>query len=294
MIDSHIHLSNKKYDQTFPYLSMEGGQFSVQYGTRDLLIQQFRDFGIDACIEPAVDIASNQELLALSDKYPGFLFPAVGLHPTRVYRSKRNGREETVLWKQRKLLEQYADHPRVVAIGETGLDYHVDRNYTRKDQHRFLQKRWFLFELKLAHRKNLPVILHVRDADADAIRILKRHKRLLHGGVIHCFIGSAELAKEYTDLGLKLGIGGSLLKGNSMQQALEEAVVQTPLECLLLETDAPFRIPDCPARAKRNLRNSSLILPNVAQRIAELKGLPAEEVLRVTAENAVELFCLRW
>lgn len=296
MIDTHIHLSHWMFEAQFPYLALEGGTSCViQQGTREQLIEQMRAAGITCCIDPAIDIASNEKLLALAEQWPGFGYAAVGVHPTRTYKylTRRRGKKLTVRlhWKERRQLDRYAAHPAVVAIGETGLDYHL----ARKDQHRLRQLAWFLYQLRLAHRLGLPVILHIREADADALRVLNRCRGWLHGGVCHCFCGTPETAAAYTGLGLNLGIGGSLLMDSPRTHNLEQAIMATPLECLLLETDGPYVRPACPQLDKtrlRKARNTSLILPAVAGRIAELKNVPVEEVLRITSENATRLFGL--
>ena len=295
IIDTHIHLSHYLYNNEFPFLSLEEGEFSIQRGTREELIQQLRSSAISACIEPGIDLESNQRILSLAEQYSDFLFPAVGVHPTRTYQYKvvENGSSAVrrLHWNQRHLIEQYAEYPGVFAIGETGLDYHLPR----KEQHRLCQMAWFIFQLRLAHRKKLPVILHIRKADKDALRILKLFRRCLHGGVCHCFVGSADLAREYTSLGIMLGIGGTLLMDTPLKNNLEQAVIHTPMESILLETDGPYVKPSCPELKKKQMkkaRNTSLILPAVAMRIAELKQLPVEEVLKVSAENAVYLFNL--
>lgn len=309
IIDSHIHLSHRRYAGEFPYLCYEDGAFAIQKAKREQLIQRFKQEGIQACIEPAIEIWSNEELLALADQYPDFLFPAVGVHPTRTYRYSNKGLNQKkkkkkgtkaqknksasakLLWKQRKQLALYADHPQVIAIGETGLDYHQER----AKQHRLRQKRWFLFQLHLAHKKNLPVILHIRKADADAIRILSLFKNWIHGGVCHCFTGTLEQARIYIKMGLKLGIGGELLKDTTIRDSLEQVIVETSLRDILLETDGPHEKPDrlnLPEKDVENARNTSLILPAVAERIAELKQISIEEVLAITSENTIKLFRL--
>ena len=296
MIDTHIHLSHFSYNGEFPYLSLEDDSYTIQRGTREQLIERFKAAGIACCIDPAVDIESNRNLLSLAERFPGFLFSAVGVHPTRTYHYKVIGKDGKGLilklpWKQRRQLEELSDHPSVVAIGETGLDYHL----ARKEQHRLRQKMWFIYQLKLAHKKKLPVILHIREADSDAIWILKRYKHYLHGGVCHCFSGSPEAANCYTNLGLKLGIGGALLMDTPKKLAFEQAVISTSLENFLLETDGPYVKPNCPNFQKKQMkktRNSSMILPAVAKRVAELKNVPLEEVLQVTSENTIKLFGL--
>ena len=297
MVDSHIHLSHFLYNGEFPYLSFEGGDYVIRRGTREQLIESFKSMGINFCVDPAIDITSNYNILSLTERFPGFLFSAVGVHPTRTYQYKvidQDGKACFVKlpWKQRKQLGDFLGHPSVVAIGETGLDYHL----TRKEQHRFRQKQWFVFQLKLAHKHSLPVILHIREADGDAIKILKKYKHYLHGGVCHCFNGSVEEANVYTQLGLKLGIGGSLLMNTPKKQDLEQVIIQTPLESIILETDGPYVKPDCPTIQKKQMRkarNTSMILPQIAQRISELKGVPFAEVLEITSENAIKLFGLK-
>lgn len=296
IVDSHIHLSHFSYNGEFPYLSFEDGDYVIRRGTREQLIEAFKSAGIEYCVEPAIGIESNSDILSLADRFPGFLFPAVGVHPTRTYRYKtvdRKGKKGFVKLsrKQQKRLSDFLEHPGVVAIGETGLDYHLPR----KEQHRFRQKQWFVFQLKLAHEHNLPVILHIREAEVDAIRILKKYKHYLHGGVCHCFNGSIESADKYTRLGLKLGIGGALLMNTPKKQDLEQVIIQTPLESIILETDGPYVKPDCPAisqKQMRKARNTSLIIPQIARRISDLKGVPLEEVLEVTSKNAITLFGL--
>lgn len=296
IIDTHIHLSHFLYNQEFPYLSLESDEYTLLRGTREQLIQQLQEAGIKACIDPGIDIESNQRLLSLAHKYPGFVFPAVGVHPTRTYHYRNVNAEgqrtdRKLRWNQRKLVEQCAQDPSVVAIGETGLDYHLDR----KEQYRFRQKAWFVWQIGLAHKKKLPVILHIREAEKDAIRILKRYRHLLHGGVCHCFTGTAETAAQYTALGLKIGIGGALLTDTPKRAALEQAVMQTPLEYIVLETDGPYVKPDCPDLPKKTLRkarNTGLILPAVANRIAQLKGISPQEVVKITSANAEQLFRL--
>ncbi len=297
MIDSHIHLSHFSYQGEFPFLALEDGQYRICRGTREQLIQAMKAMDVRACIEPAIDIESNQRLLALAKQYPGFIFPAVGVHPTRTFQYRTIGKDGAptdlkLSFKQRAQIAEYAEEPEVVAIGETGLDYHL----ARKDQHRILQKLWFIYQLRVAKQKSLPVILHIREADRDAIRILKRHMPFPQGGVCHCFNGSATLAGVYTSMGFKLGIGGSLLASTPHSGELEQAVIQTPLTSLLLETDGPYVKPDCPEFSRKQLkkaRNSSLVLPAVAKRIAELKGTTAEEVLNITSKNAIQLFKLK-
>lgn len=285
MIDSHIHLSYKYYDQTFPYIDLVGGQFRiVADGSREVLIDEMKQHGVSCCIEPAIDVDSNELLLSLSEEYEGFVLPAVGNHPTRCIWSKV---------RDFKRVRAYSENKRVVAIGETGLDYH----YERKDQHRLRQKIWFRWLINLADERNLPLVLHIRMADKDAIRILRKNKQKQHGGVCHCFGGGPDAAKIYTEeLGFCLGIGGTLLMKDEISAPLQQAVTETPLQYLMLKTDGPYVKLQKPEgiTGKRwaKARNTSLILPAIAKEIAELKGLSTYEVIRCTEENTRRVFNL--
>ena len=163
MIDSHIHLSYRYFDQTFPYIGLEDGQYVICEGDRRSLIAEMKKQGIDCCIEPAIDVDSNDLLLRLSMESDGFILPAVGNHPTRCIHSPL---------KDFRKVKEYSKHEGVIAIGETGLDYH----YERRQQHRLRQKLWFRWQIGLADKLGLPLILHIRMADEDAISILRRNK----------------------------------------------------------------------------------------------------------------------
>ena len=207
----------------------------------------------------------------------------MGIHPTRSVFEK---------WSDRKKLDAFSKAPGVIAIGECGLDYH----YKREEQHRLKQHIWFLYQLDLAWRLKKPVILHVRDAHEDALRILRWHPARKLGGVIHCFYGSKEIAEQYLKLGYHFGIGGSLLQQEERAGDLWEAIKIIPLDRILVETDAPFILPYCkdvlPPKLLRRARNTSLILPAVIQKIAELKDISTDEVERATTENTIRLFHL--
>ena len=293
MIDTHIHLTHHTFDGRFPFLN---GSFTVETnGEREQLITKMQKSGLEAVIEPAIGVDTNERILKLAEAHPGFVFAAIGVHPTRTfkYTTALDGAivTKTLQWKDRKRIKQLVDHPAVVAVGETGLDFH----HKRSEQHRLRQAAWFIWQIMLADKKNLPLVLHVRKADHAVLFILRRFRDRLHGGVAHCFHGDAKLANSYTDLGFMLGIGGTLLTDSPELPALEQAVIETNIKNILLETDGPYVKPPCPGVSKRQLakvRNTSLILPAVAKRIGELKGISTEEVLRVTAANANFLFHL--
>ena len=285
IIETHAHLSHRRFEGEYRYLDYDRATsgFAAVQGDIDALFEAMRRQDIAAVIEPAIDIDSNRRVLDMIRAHPGYVFAAVGLHPTRTHEAKRG---------DRAVLRALSRREGVVAIGEAGLDFH----YPRAQQHRACQYRWFVFQILLAHRRRLPLILHVRQADAEALRVLGLFRPLLHGGVAHCFQGPFETAEAFLRLGFHLGIGGTLLQASEAGEALRETVRRAPLEKLLLETDAPYVHPTCDAvpsaKQRSKVRNTPLILPAVAAGIAALKGLDAREVERRTAENAVRLFGL--
>lgn len=285
IFDSHAHYSRKNFDGEYGVWRFNGNGFSVERLTREGLFDAMRQAGIAGCIEPSVDMASIPTQLALAGKYPSFLYVAVGVHPTRCRLSR---------WKDRTLLDRYAREGNAVAVGETGLDYH----YPRVKQHRFTQKRWFVYQIKLADRMGLPLVLHVREAHRAALKILKKYRDLLHGGVAHCFTGDVVIAREYAALGFAIGVGGILLDEDDRAAQLCRTVEQLPLTDILLETDAPYVSPaaageELSRKQWAKVRNSSLILPAVAEKVARLKGISREEAERVTTENVRRIFGIR-
>ena len=280
IIDSHAHYAHASFAGNFRYLSWEDN-WVLKEGTLEDLLAGMQERGIAISVEPGISLDFNDKILALAQRYPGRIFPAVGCHPTRCIYEK---------WSDRKRLEDYCTRPGVVALGETGLDYH----HPREEQHRVKQFLWFLYQLRLARKHRLPLILHIRDADADAIRVLKLFKPK-YGGVVHCCGEGWEYISEYLKLGLHIGIGGVLLNP-ARNERLKAAVPMIPLERIVIETDSPYVLPACkdvlPPKLVRRCRNSSLILPRVIDEIARLKGVSSEEVERVTAENAIRLYRL--
>ena len=283
IIDSHAHYNHNSFKNSFRYLTRVENGYAVAEGDREQIFQELLEGNIPYSIEPGVSLQSCEEVLELAAAYPWRIFPAVGVHPTRSIYEK---------WNDRKKLLALAKAPGVVAIGETGLDFH----YKREDQHRLTQHLWFLYQLNLAWKMKLPVILHVRDAHEDALRRLSMHPARKLGGVIHCFYGSWEIAEQYLELGYHIGIGGSVLQQEERAKDLWEAIPKIPLERILVETDAPFILPYCKdviqPKLLRRARNTSLILPAVIEKIADLKGITPEEVEKATAENAIRLFRL--
>jgi TatD DNase family protein len=188
--------------------------------------------------------------------------PAVGIHPENIDNSNL------------KTIENIIKEHKVFAIGEIGLDYHY--NDENKDE----QKEYFIKQLDLALKYDLPVIIHIREAMQECFDILKTRK---NKGIIHCFSGSVEMAREYIKLGYKLGIGGVLTFKNSK---LYEVIEKIDLKDIVLETDSPFLSPE-PFRGKKNKPCNVLY---VAKRIAEIKNISLEEVINTTTATAKQIF----
>jgi TatD DNase family protein len=280
IVDSHAHYAHASFSGNFRYLSWEDN-WVLKEGTLEELLQQMQDKGITMSVEPGISLDFNEQILNIANRYPGRIFPAVGCHPTRCIHEK---------WSDRKRLDDYCRDDTVVAIGETGLDYH----HPRGEQHRRKQYLWFLYQLRLAKKRKLPLILHIRDADWDAIRVLKL-LRPQYGGVVHCCGEDWDVIEEYLKLGLYIGIGGLLLTPDRNEK-LKEAVKRIPLDRILVETDSPYVLPYCkdvlPPKLVRRTRNSSLILPRVIAEIAALQGKAPDEVERITTENAIRFYGL--
>ena len=280
IIDSHAHYAHASFSGSFRYLSWEEN-WTMREGTLEDLFGQMQERGIAMSVEPGIGLDFHEQILDLTRRYPGRVFPAAGCHPTRCIYEK---------WSDRSRLDAYSRLPGIVAIGETGLDYH----HPRPEQQRRKQYLWFLYQLHLARKRKLPLILHIRDADRDAIRILKLYKPK-YGGVVHCCGEGWDVISEYLKLGLYIGIGGVLLNP-ARNEKLKDAVKRIPLESIVIETDSPYVLPHCkdvlPPKLVRRMRNSSLVLPRVIQEIAAIQGRDPEEVERVTAENAIRLYRL--
>jgi len=235
---------------------------------RQALLSSLPSKGIEAAVNIGSSIQTTKNTLKLIETYP-FLYGAAGVHPSET--GELN--DHLVQW-----LEEAAKHPKVVAVGEIGLDYYWD------EPERETQKHWFVRQLELARQVRLPVVIHSRNAAKDTLDIMKAHRCWEIGGVIHCFSYGTEMAREYLDMGFYLGIGGVLTFKNAKK--LKEVVTYMPLNRLVLETDCPYLSPE-PFRGKRN---SSLNLPYVAKAVSELKGISEEEVMAVTSKNARELY----
>ena len=235
---------------------------------RDSLLKSMEENGIGLIVNVTAEYDSIVETYELSQKYD-FVYGTVGVHPSEV--------EELDDKKLAKMYEK-AKRDKIVAIGEIGLDY-----YWPEPDHE-IQKKWFLAQLKMAKELDLPVIIHSRDAAADTLDILKSDAATGLRGVIHCYSYSKEMAVEFEKLGYYFGIGGVITFQNAKK--LVEVVEYLPLEKIVLETDSPNLSP-VPNRGKRN---SSLNIPYIAEKIAEIKKIPYDTVVEVTEKNARRLY----
>lgn len=251
IFESHAHYDDEAFDED-----------------RDILLSSMRDNGIEYIINVGASLQSTRTTMELTRQYP-FIYGAAGVHPSET--AELN--EDNFKW----LAKQCKD-PKVVAVGEIGLDY-----YWEEPDHD-IQKIWFIRQLELARNSKKPVIIHSREAAKDTYDIMTAQHAEEIGGVIHCYSYSAEMALDYMKMGFYIGIGGVVTFKNGKK--MKEVVQAIPIERILLETDSPYLAPE-PNRGKRN---SSLNIPYIAQEIAQLKGLKPEEVEQITNQNAKQLF----
>lgn len=247
--ESHAHYDDERFDED-----------------RDALLASFPAEGIETVVNASSDIKSSKASIALSEKYP-FFYAAVGVHPHEVENITEADIDE---------LRELSKHPKVVAIGEIGLDYYYDLSP------RDLQRHWFKRQLELADELKMPVIIHSRDAAQECFDIIKNSN--VRNGVIHCYSGSAEMAEEYIKMGFYIGVGGSLTFKNNKKGV--ETVERIPIEKILIETDSPYLAP-VPYRGKRN---DSRLLKYVVERISQIKNIPENDICNITKNNAQNLF----
>ena len=253
IFDSHAHYGDHAFD-----------------GDREAVLCGLAGGGVCGAVTIGTDISSSREALRLARRYSGLgLYAAVGIHPEEAGGLPEYWEEELAL-----LLEK----PEVVALGEIGLDYHYDDMAPKE-----VQRNLFERQLLLAKRKGLPVLVHDRDAHGDTLDLLRRHRPF---GVVHCFSGSVEMMREVVALGMYVGLGGAVTFKNARVPL--EVARAVPLERLLLETDAPDMAP-VPFRGKRC---DSTMIAFTAEKIAELRAVPVQELLDATCENAKRFFGL--
>ena len=233
---------------------------------REELMDGLAAKGIGYVMNAGCSLESSKDIIQMAEKYP-WLYGSVGSHPD----SADEVNEEVI-----EAYRQMAKHEKVKAIGEIGLDYYYE------DIPREIQKNAFRMQMALAQELDMPVIIHEREAHDDGMRIVKEFPKV--GGVFHCYSGSAEMARQLVNMGWYIGFTGVLTFKNA-RKAVETAA-SIPLERIVLETDCPFMAPE-PFRGKRN---DPGYLPKMAEKLAEIRGISVDEVVKITTENAKRLY----
>ena len=252
IFDTHAHYDDEAFD-----------------ADREELLASMPENGVGLIVDPGCDLESSRRAVEIAEKYP-HVYAAVGWHP-----------ENCAPYTSESLdtLRAWAKSPKVVAIGEIGLDYYWEQNPPRE-----WQQEVFRAQLALAQELSLPVIVHDRDAHADSLTIVKEFPQVR--GVFHCYSGSVEMARELLRRGWYLGFDGPITYKNAAKAP--EVIAACPVERILLETDSPYLAP-VPNRGKRN---DSRNLPFIAARVAQIKGMTADQVAEVTLQNGKKLFDL--
>jgi TatD DNase family protein len=251
LFDTHVHLNDDQFSEDV-----------------EDVIARAKAAGVDYMLVVGFDRKTIERALELIEQYD-FLYASVGWHPVDAI----DMTDEDLVW-----LEQVAAHPKVVALGEMGLDYHWDKS--PQD----IQKEVFRKQITLAKKLKLPIIIHNRDATQDIINILKEESAAEIGGIMHCYSGSVEVAKECLDLNFYISLGGPVTFKNAKRP--KEVAMETPLDRLLIETDCPYLAPH-PYRGKRN---EPAFVKLIAEQIAELRGISFDEVSQATTANAKRVF----
>lgn len=251
VIDTHAHYDDDAFDLD-----------------RDELLTDMLNNTVDSIVTIGCSLKSSFNSVQIAEKYER-IYAAVGIHPSDCENLPENYIEQ---------LKSLAESKKVVAIGEIGLDYHYE-GYSRE-----LQMACFKKQLELAKEISLPVVIHSRDATKDTMDILKEYKP---NGVMHCFSGSSETAKEIIDLGMMISFTGVLTFKNSKKAV--EACKSIPLERIMLETDCPYMAP-IPHRGERN--NSSYVY-HIAEKLAEIKNISVEKAVEACNSNAINFFGLK-
>ncbi|MDD6276440.1 MAG: TatD family hydrolase [Clostridia bacterium] len=248
IFDTHAHYDDEKFD-----------------GDRDEILSALPSLGVSKVINCGCDLKSSVESIKLSQKYDYF-YSAVGIHPHEAEDSSYEQLEE---------IQKLAQSKKCVAIGEIGLDYHYD--FSPRD----IQQEFFKKQIIIAKELDMPIIVHDREAHEDTLALLKKYRPK---GVVHCYSGSAESAKEIIKLGMYIGFGGAVTFKNARKPI--ETAASIPLDRLLLETDCPYMAP-VPFRGKKC---TSDLIEFAAQKIAEVRNMQTQDIIDIAAENACELF----
>lgn len=250
LFDTHAHFDDEQFD-----------------ADRDEVLKSLKSYGVGNIVNIGSSIKTSRTSVALAEKYD-FVYAAVGVHPSETGELCEADIDE---------LKRLAANPKVRAIGEIGLDYHYP-----DDVEPSIQKKWFVRQLELAKELNMPVVIHDRESKGECLEILKEHK--ISNGVVHCFSGSAETAREILKLGMMISFTGVLTFKNAKKAIAACAVV--PLDRLMIETDCPYMSPE-PHRGERNF---SGYVEFVARKMAEIKVVSYDELVDITERNAKRFY----
>ena len=249
--DTHTHLYSEQFDKD-----------------RDAMIQRAKDAGVQRFFIPAIDSSYTERMFSLKENYPSEVFLMMGLHPTSV---KENFKSEL------QHVKDCIDKKSFVAIGEIGIDLYWDKTFLAEQQEAFkLQIQW-------AKQKNIPIVIHCRDAFDEIFEILDQEKAANLRGIFHCFTGTLEQAKKAISYNMKLGIGGVATFKNGK---IDTFLSQIPLQHIVLETDAPYLAP-VPFRGKRN---ESSYITHVIEKLATIYEVSFHDIAKITTENSKEVF----
>ena len=251
--DTHAHLDDERFD-----------------ADREELIERMRREGIGPCMTVGANMHMNRIAVELAQRYEGYLYAAVGLHPNDADELNDESMAQLRTWMAL---------PCVKAWGEIGLDYHYEDSPSRA-----VQQAAFAAQLEAARQADKPVILHIREAHGDALAMLRERRGNLPRGVVHCYSGSWESAQEYMELGFHISFTGAVTFKNAVKLAAVSDNI--PLERLMIETDCPYLAP-VPLRGKRN---DPCNVKLIAQFLADRRGMDVTELARITRENGLKLF----
>lgn len=234
----------------------------------DMILSMMKENNIGKIMNACASMEDLDPIVKLIDKYD-FIYGSVGVHPSDAGELTESDMDT---------LKEYAKHKKIKAVGEIGLDYYYD------DVPKNVQKEWFARQIELAKELKLPVIIHDREAHKDTMDILRACHAEKVGGILHCFSGSREMAREVLDLGMYIAFGGTVTFKNAVRPV--EVASYVPLESMVLETDCPYLTP-VPCRGKKNC---SLYLPIIAEKIATLRSISVKEVEEITMINGMKCF----
>ena len=254
IFETHAHYDDEKFDAD----------------RVELLSHLLRENNIGKIVNVGATFEGCKESIDLSEQYED-VYAAIGIHPEEIDEIN----DDVIEW-----LRQNSSNPKVVAIGEIGLDYY----WVKEEEQREKQRLWFNKQMDLAKELNLPVMIHSRDAAEDTLNTIRLYNNSHVKGIVHCYSYSKELAMEYVKMGWYIGVGGVVTFKNAKK--LVETVEAIPLESIVLETDCPYMAP-VPHRGERN---SSIFLSHVAEKIAEIKNISVDEVEKVTYQNALNIY----